>query len=91
MVSAPKRLTTTISTKGQVILPKAIRERRRWAAGTRLVVEDTDEGVMLKPAPLFAETDIGQVFGSLAYEGRALTLDEMAAAIIAEARRRAGD
>jgi AbrB family looped-hinge helix DNA binding protein len=38
-------LTTTVSTKGQVILPKAIRERRSWAAGTRLVVEETPEGV----------------------------------------------
>jgi len=42
MARAP--LTTIVSTKGQVILPKAIRERRRWPAGTRLTVEDTDAG-----------------------------------------------
>jgi AbrB family looped-hinge helix DNA binding protein len=48
--------TTTLSTKGQVILPKSIREGRRWGPGTRLLVEDTPEGVLLKPAPLFPPT-----------------------------------
>ena len=49
-------LTTTVSTKGQVILPKAIRERRHWAAGTQLIVEETADGVLLRSAPLFAPT-----------------------------------
>ena len=40
-MSVPERLTTTISTKGQVILPKAIRRALRWEAGMRLVVENT--------------------------------------------------
>jgi hypothetical protein len=31
---AAETLTTTVSTKGQVILPKAIRERRNWQPGT---------------------------------------------------------
>ena len=47
---------TVVSTKGQVILPKSIRQHRHWAAGTRLVVEETPEGVLLKAAPLFAAT-----------------------------------
>ena len=86
-----ERLTTTVSTKGQVILPKGIRQRRRWDAGTKLVVEDTDEGVLLKPAPLFAATEIDSVFGSLAFAGKAKTIEEMDAAVAAEARRRARD
>ena len=40
----PGPMTTTVSTKGQVILPKAIRQRRDWDAGTRLLVEETPEG-----------------------------------------------
>src|SRR5271155_147993 len=35
-MSAGQKLTTTVSTKGQIILPKAIREQRHWAAGTEL-------------------------------------------------------
>jgi AbrB family looped-hinge helix DNA binding protein len=45
------RLTTKVSTKGQVILPKSIRQDRRWSPGTRLIVEDTPDGVLLKAAP----------------------------------------
>ena len=52
MASAEK-LTITLSTKGQVILPKSIRQRRRWDVGTRLIVEDTPEGVLLRAAPIF--------------------------------------
>jgi AbrB family looped-hinge helix DNA binding protein len=86
-----ERLTTTVSTKGQVILPKAVRQRRRWEAGTRLTVEDTEEGVLLKAAPLFAPTEIDAVFGSLRFAGKAKTIEEMDAAVAAEARRRARD
>ena len=65
MASASDRLTTVISTKGQVILPKAIRDQRHWAAGTRLTVEDTADGVILPSEPLFASTQIDQAFGAL--------------------------
>ena len=81
-------LTTTVSTKGQVRLPKAIRERRHWQPGTRLVVEDTPEGVLLKPAPLFAPTRPEDVAGMLAYRGSPKTVEEMDAAVTAEARAR---
>jgi AbrB family looped-hinge helix DNA binding protein len=81
-------LTTTVSTKGQVILPAAIRNRRRWTAGTRLSVEDTPQGVLLKPVSLFPRTTKRQVFGSRQYSGKPRTLDDMRAGIAAEARRR---
>jgi AbrB family looped-hinge helix DNA binding protein len=87
MGSNPK-ITTTVSTKGQVILPKAIRGRRHWHAGTRLVVEDTPDGVLLKAAPFFKPTRTEDVFGMLAYEGPAKTLAEMDAAVAEEVRRR---
>ena len=86
-----ERLTTIVSTKGQVILPKGIRQRRQWDAGTRLTVEDTEEGVLLRAAPLFAPTAVGAVFGSLPFAGKAKTVEEMAEAVAAEAQRRARD
>ena len=65
------KLTTTVSTKGQVILPKAVRDRRRWAAGTKLEVEERDDGVLLRPAPLFERTSIAEISGMLAGKGKA--------------------
>ncbi len=85
---------TRVSTKGQVILPKAIRDKRKWAAGTELTVEETTEGVLLKPTPIFAPTRVEQVAGMLRGRsslGRVLTIEEMDETIAAEAKRRAGD
>jgi AbrB family looped-hinge helix DNA binding protein len=82
------KLTTTLSTKGQVILPAAVRRRRNWNAGTRLTVEETADGVLLKLAPLFPPTTPEQVFGCLRYQGEPKTLQDMQEGIAAEVRRR---
>jgi AbrB family looped-hinge helix DNA binding protein len=82
------KLTTVVSTKGQVILPKTIRLERRWEAGTRLVVENTPDGVLLRPAPLFPARKPADVFASLPHRGPPKSLKEMEAGIVAEARRR---
>ncbi len=81
--------TTVISTKGQVILPKTIRAGRRWTAGTRLSVEETPEGVLLKSIPAFAQTTINSIFGSMHHKGSPLSLEDMEKAIAKEAKRRA--
>ena len=81
-------LTTTVSTKGQVILPKAIRRSLGWEAGMRLVVENTPEGVLLRPESVFAETRPEDVFGRLAGKGVPKSLAEMDAGVMEEARRR---
>jgi AbrB family looped-hinge helix DNA binding protein len=87
-MATKQKLTTTISTKGQVILPKSIRDQRQWPAGTELMVEDTPEGVLLKARPVFAPTRPEDVFGSLPYKGPAKSVAEMEAGIAAEAKRR---
>lgn len=45
MASVGGKHTAVLSTEGQLIFPKTIRDQRRWAAGTRLIVEDTPDGV----------------------------------------------
>ena len=91
-MSQPQFLTTTVSTKGQVILPKAIRTLLGWHAGTRVAVESTGDGVLLKPLPVFEETSPEQVFGSLRHRGAPRSVKDMDAAVLAEAKRRhAGD
>jgi AbrB family looped-hinge helix DNA binding protein len=87
-MASGERLTTRLSTKGQLILPKSIRQRRQWQAGMRLMVEDRAEGVLLTAAPAFDRTRPERVFGSLKTNGPAKTLDEMKLGVLAEARRR---
>ena len=83
-----ERTTTVLSTKGQVILPKAVREQLHWEAGTRLVVENTEDGVLLKAAPVFAPARGEDVFGSLRYEGAPKSSAEMDRGIVLEVKRR---
>ena len=82
-------LFTTVSTKGQVILPKAIRDQLHWDVGTRLVVEHTADGVLLRPiATVFAPTRPKDVFGCLAAKGGPRSVGQMDAGIAAEVKRR---
>jgi AbrB family looped-hinge helix DNA binding protein len=37
---------TRLTSKGQVVIPKPVREQLRWASGTELVVEIVDDGAV---------------------------------------------
>jgi AbrB family looped-hinge helix DNA binding protein len=41
--------TTTVSSKGQIVIPRALREKYRWTSGTRLQVAESDGGLVLAP------------------------------------------
>lgn len=82
------KITTTVSTKGQVVLPAAVRKRHGWDAGTKLVVEETQQGVLLKNSPFGPPTRLDDVYGCANYKGPPKTLEEMDAAIDEEVRRR---
>ena len=83
-----KKATTTVSTKGQVILPKAIRDGKGWGAGQRLVVETTREGVLLRSASPFPPTKPEDVFGRLHGRGKHLNDEDIEKALRAAAKRR---
>jgi len=78
-------LTITLSSKGQIVLPKAVRDLHRWSAGTRLTVETTKDGVVLKPEPLFPPKTLDEVIGCLGYKGPPKTIEEMDEAVLEEA------
>ena len=72
---------TKLSSKGQVIIPKPLRTAHHWETGQELVVVDLGDGVLLKPKTPFDETSIAEVASCLKYEGKAKSIDDMAAAI----------
>jgi AbrB family looped-hinge helix DNA binding protein len=79
---------TRLSSKGQVILPKSVRDAHRWQPGTEFVVEDLPEGVMLRAMKPFPPSRLEDVAGSLRYTGKAKTLAEMEEGIRTEVKRR---
>ena len=82
--------TTRISSKGQVVLPKSLRDSRKWESGTELAVEAMEGGVFLRTLQPFPGTTMDRVFGCLKYKGKPRSVAEMDKAIAKETRRRRG-
>lgn len=81
-------MTTRLSTKGQLIIPKEIRDRHGWVAGMELSIEESAGGVMLRPArELLPETTLADLVGCTGYRGPSRSLEEMEAAIVRGARK----
>ncbi len=80
--------TTKLSSKGQVVLPKSVREQHGWGPGTEFVVESTPDGVRLRAKAPFAQTALDQVHGSVRHSGPPKSLEAMEAGIRAAVARR---
>ena len=83
--------TTKLSSKGQVIIPKPLRDSQRWEAGQELLAIATEEGILLKPKQAFAETGLKELAACLSYRGAAKSIEDMDAAIAKEVIERFND
>jgi AbrB family looped-hinge helix DNA binding protein len=84
--------TTLLSSKGQVIIPKTLRDAHRWHAGTRLEVLETAEGILLKPVVDANKTalpaGLAAIRKRIAHKGPAVSIEDMNAAVLRGAARR---
>ena len=76
---------TRLSTKGQLIIPKEVRDRHGWSAGTELLVEDLGGAVIVREARTIGRTRPRDVIGCLRYTGKPKSLEDMERAIAAGA------
>lgn len=72
---------THLSSKGQVIIPKAIREAHQWRAGQVFEVIETPEGLLLRDPRPFPATKLDDVAGCLPYTGPTISIEAMDQAI----------
>ena len=79
---------TRLSSKGQLVLPKSVRNTRGWQPGTEFAIEEVAEGVLLRPLKPFRPASFDEVFGCLKRRGRAKTLRQMERAIAKGVRAR---
>ncbi len=77
-----------MSSKGQIVVPRDVREKRGWRDGTVLEVVDTPRGVVIRGALAPAELSIDALVGCIPYRGPRHTVAEMERAVLAAARRR---
>ncbi len=80
--------TTRLSTKGQIVLPLQIRTSRSWVPGMEFAVEETADGILLRPVGAFPETTLDQVAGCLRTKGKPKTIAQMDEAVQREVVRR---
>jgi AbrB family looped-hinge helix DNA binding protein len=78
--------TTRLSEKGQIVIPKRVRSAHGWEPGLEFVLEDTGDGIKLKPLKPFTATSIDDVLGCVGYKGRRKSLKDMDKAIAKGAR-----
>ena len=82
--------TCRLSSKGQLVLPKAIRDAGNWSAGTEFVVEVVPQGVLLRPVRPYVTTRLEDVVGCAGYRGPQRSVADMDRAIALGVKARRG-
>lgn len=62
--------TITLSSKGQLVIPKAVRQSAHLAPGDVLSVRYVDGEIRLRPVTVVTATSLAEVAGCLAQPGR---------------------
>jgi len=78
--------TTKLSTKGQVLLPKALRISHGWKPGTEFIVEERDGCVVLRPKKRDKALGWNDLIGCVGYVGPRKTVKQMKEAIATGSR-----
>jgi len=79
--------TTRLSSKGQIIIPQAIREFHHWEAGLQFVVHDTEDGLLLSPMKPFKTSAVADLIGCVGYKGKKKSLKAMEKGIAKGAKK----
>ncbi|VXC91177.1 AbrB/MazE/SpoVT family DNA-binding domain-containing protein [Sphingomonas sp. 8AM] len=83
---------TKLSAKGQVVVPKAVRDRLGWAAGIDLELIETRDGVTLRPrrsGKTLSPTEAVAIFQRVyQHQGPPVSVDDMT---VAARRMASGD
>jgi AbrB family looped-hinge helix DNA binding protein len=83
-------MKTRLSSKGQVVLPKVLRERHGWKEGTEIDVEEVQGGVLLHFASPAGTAALDDLLGCTGYRGPRRSRSEMEEAVSRGARASAG-
>ena len=74
-------ISTKLSSKGQIIIPKTIRSGHCWKTGQEFIVINQKDAIILKPKAPFPETKLDNVAGFLTHNGDPLSLEDLDKAI----------
>lgn len=76
-------MQTRMSSKGQVVIPKTVRDRHGWSDGTPFDVVETPQGILLRPPPVLKKGSlsldevVARIRARVKYTGPPVTIEEM--------------
>jgi AbrB family looped-hinge helix DNA binding protein len=79
---------TKLSSKGQMVVPKPIRDALNWPPGAELTVEKGEDSFVVRRKDTLPRTTVDEVVGCLKYDGPPVSLSDMERAIDNELRER---
>ena len=82
-------MQTTLSSKGQIVIPRQIRLNHGWKPGVSFTVTEEGDTIVLKPTLVRKMTTLEEVIGCAGYTGPVVTLADMDAGVLEEARKQA--
>ena len=77
--------TMRLSSKGQLVIPKTIRDLHNWGSDTELVIIDAGSEVIIKQGKPFPATTLEAPGSPSIYKGKPLSLEEIDIAVADEA------
>lgn len=69
--------TVTLSSKGQVVIPKEIRDELHWEAGAELELISTPTGLTLRAKKPTGKLNLADLRGILKYDGPPISTEEL--------------
>lgn len=82
-------METTLSSKGQIVIPRQIRQSHGWKPGVRFSIIDEGDEIILKLSSSRKNTVLEDVIGCAGYSGPKKSLADMDAGVLEEARKQA--
>ena len=70
-------MNTVISTKGQIVIPKRLRDQWGLASGSRVKIESTSAGIQITPVAARNAKAVLKGLGLAGYRGKAIAIEDM--------------
>lgn len=70
-------MDTVISTKGQIVIPKRLRDQWGLVSGSRVKIENTSTGIQITPVAARNAKAVLKGLGLAGYNGKTIAIEDM--------------
>ena len=74
--------TIKLSSKGQIVIPKEIRDELHWETGTQLALVANGNGISVRAITAKTGRNLGDLIGMLKHEGAPVAIEELCKPVV---------